>query len=179
MAYFCSPFLPSGRKTFLPNTLTDTPRANTRKTAETRLCWHEKLWCSKPKSLPAGSRQQGSVKGLYLDKHLSPPRVRKTYHCQPALEMHPTSQTTVSPSAAQQKCWFKLFVLMWVWDTVMWFLACWQEAVNDVVMVYIYLPAWMPEKKGRTVKSQQDPAVCCPAECDRHTQGCVQVCPGR
>lgn len=34
----------------------------------------------------------------------------------------------------------------------------------------------MPEKKGRTVKSQQDPAICCPAECNRHTQVCVQVC---
>lgn len=64
---------------------TDTPQANTRKTAETGLCWLERLWCSEPKSLPAGSRQQGSVKGLYLDKHLSPPRARKTYHCQPAL----------------------------------------------------------------------------------------------
>lgn len=27
---------------------------------------------------------------------------------------------------------------MWVRDKVMWFLACWQQAVNDVVMVYIY-----------------------------------------
>lgn len=27
---------------------------------------------------------------------------------------------------------------MWVWDKVMWFLACWQQTVNDVVMVYIY-----------------------------------------
>lgn len=119
-------------------TETFTPQANTRKTAKTRLCWHERLWCSEPESLPAGSRQQGSVKGLYLDKHLSPPRVRKTYQCQPALWMHPISQTTLSPNAAQQKCWFKLFVLMWVWDKVLWFLACWQEAVNDVVMVYIY-----------------------------------------
>lgn len=68
---------------------------------------------------------------------------------------------------------------MWVWDKVMWFLAYGQQVVNDVVMVCIYIPAWMPEEKGMSVKSQQGPAIRCPAEWDRHTQGCVQICQER
>lgn len=36
----------------------------------------------------------------------------------------------------------------------------------------------MPEKKGRTVKSQQDPAICCPAELFWQTWTHIELCPG-
>lgn len=60
----------------------------------------------------------------------------------------------------QQKCWFKLFMLTWVQDKVMWFLEPPGQVVNDAVMKRKF-HAHCPANKDRIVK----PAVLSSAWC--------------
>lgn len=98
---------------------------------------------------PPQRNSQASVRELCLDRYLSPWRdsAGKTYR-QTRLLDAPRFPNNAFP---QQKCWFKLFVLTWVQDKVMWFLEPPHQVMNDVVMKRKFLAHCMANK-DRIVK---------------------------
>lgn len=98
---------------------------------------------------PPQQNSIASVRELYLDRYLSPWRdlAGKTYQ-QTRLLDAPHFPNNNFP---QQKCWFKLFMLMWVQDKVMWFLEPPHQVMNDVVMKRKFL-AHCTANKDRIVK---------------------------
>lgn len=107
LACFCSPICLSG-ETSLANTLTDRPPTLRLTPGKfwRQDCWHQGLWRSEPKSLPAGPRQQGSVRELCLCKCKS----QKTPPLSVSPEDAPYTTNNTLPMAAHQNCWFKSFL---------------------------------------------------------------------
>lgn len=81
---------------------------------------------------PPQQNSTASVRNLYLDRDLNPWRdsTGKTSQQKHLLDA-PHFPNNNFP---QQKCWFKLLMLTWVQDKVMWFLEPPGQVMNDAVM---------------------------------------------